>query len=240
MKLKIAQFIIFMLLCCTFFFCNKESTSSNSEIQNTPPEIVNLVFSPSPPLELANYDRIEIQVIAEDPDGDNLSYSWESSADLANPVGSPLNQVVMLADSIGTYTLKSYVSDGRVTTKDSVQIEVVDNSIVLPENNLTFDNHIQPLFRLRCGNVTGGCHSYTNISGPPAKRLDIISYQQVITHLVDESVPLVNVGDGENSFLYQILLGPVSAHPQMPKNRIPLTANNADGIKTWINEGAQQ
>jgi hypothetical protein len=239
MKSMITHFIIFLLFNLIYISCKEESTSSNQETNNNPPEIVEFLFAPQPPVDLSIHDRIEIQVIAVDLDDDNLTYFWECSGEIESPLGAPDNLIVMLTNSIGDYILRSYVSDGITTTVDTVLIEVVDNSIVLPESNLVFTDHIQPLFRLRCGSENG-CHAYTNTGGPPARGLEMINYQALMTHSIDGSEPLIIPGEGEQSFLYNILLGPIAGRPQMPKDRKQLNTNNINGIKTWIDEGAQQ
>jgi hypothetical protein len=58
--------------------------------------------------------------------------------------------------------------------------------------------------------------------------------------MIDGSELLVLEFQGEQSFLYNILLGPISGRRQMPPDRAPLSVNNILGIKTWIDEGAPQ
>jgi hypothetical protein len=239
MKSFITQLIIFLLLNLIYISCKEESTSSNLETNNNPPEIVEFLFAPQTPLDLSIHDRIEVQVIAIDLDDDHLTYFWECSGEIESPIGAPDNLIVMLANSTGNYILRAYVSDRITTTVDTVLIEVVDNSIILPESNLNFTDHIQPLFRLRCGSENG-CHAYNNTGGPPARGLEMINYQALIAHSIDGNEPLIVPGEAEQSFLYNILLGPQSGRPQMPKDRKPLNTNNLNGIKTWIDEGALQ
>jgi len=130
------------------------------------------------------------------------------------------------------------VSDGKSVTVDSVLIEVVDGGIVLPDSNLSYTDHIFPLFSVKCGSESG-CHSM-NFGGLPARGLDLTNYYNMITHLIDGNELLIIPFQGEQSILYNILLGPESGRPQMPKDRAPLSVNNILGIRTWINEGAPQ
>lgn len=110
--------------------------------------------------------------------------------------------------------------------------------IVLPDSNLNYTEHIFPLFTVKCGSENG-CHS-PNFGGLPAKGLDLTNYQSIISHRIDGSEPLVIEYEGEISFLYNILLSPISGRRQMPPDREPLSINNIIGVKTWIDEGAHQ
>jgi hypothetical protein len=111
-----------------------------------------------------------------------------------------------------------------------------EGEITLPDSNLTYTEHIFPLFTAKCGSETG-CHS-PNFGGVPARDLDLTNYQSIRTHMVDGSELLVIEFQGGQSFLYNILLGPISGRRQMPPDRTPLSVNNIMGIKTWIDEGA--
>ncbi|MEE9117226.1 MAG: hypothetical protein V3U02_01360 [Calditrichia bacterium] len=110
--------------------------------------------------------------------------------------------------------------------------------IVLPDSNLNYTEHIFLLFSVKCGSESG-CHS-SNFGGLPARGLDLTNYQNLITHLIDGSELLIIPFQGEESFLYNILLGPLPGRTRMPKDRTPLTVNNIVGIRTWIDEGAHQ
>jgi hypothetical protein len=108
--------------------------------------------------------------------------------------------------------------------------------ITLPDSNLTYSEHIFPLFTAKCGSENG-CHS-PNFGSPAARNLDLTNYQSIRTHMIDDSELLVVEFQGEQSFLYNILLGPISGRRQMPPDRQPLSVNNIVGIRTWIDEGA--
>jgi hypothetical protein len=112
------------------------------------------------------------------------------------------------------------------------------SEIILPDSNLTYTEHLFPLFTAKCGSENG-CHS-PNFGGVPARNLDLTNYQSVRTHMIDGSELIVIAFEGEKSFLYNILLGPISGRRQMPPDRAPLSVNNILGIKTWIDEGAPQ
>jgi len=102
------------------------------------------------------------------------------------------------------------------------------NPIVFPQANVSFAQHVEPLFQQRCALV--GCHA----GGNPAAGLDLSTpaYNKLMNH----QPRLVVSGEGNNSLLSQRIDGRFP--PQMPLNRDPLNANQISGIKKWIDEGA--
>ena len=107
--------------------------------------------------------------------------------------------------------------------------------IVLPEKGLNFETHIKPLFINKCASGSG-CHSAFD----PANGLNLTDYQTIMTHFAAGTEQLVIPGQADQSFLYNILLGPLLGIPRMPTDLPPLNSNNINGVKTWINEGAEQ
>ena len=107
--------------------------------------------------------------------------------------------------------------------------------IVLPEKDLNFEAHIKPLFINKCANRSG-CHS----AFEPANGLNLTDYQTVMTHFAAGTERLVIPGQADLSFLYNILRGPMLNVPRMPLEELSLNSNNINGVKTWINEGAEQ
>ena len=126
---------------------------------------------------------------------------------------------------ITAVTLSCFVGCGTNTTE-------ADQEIDLPESDLNFTEHIHPLFLQKCSR----CHS----SFEPEGNLDLTDYQSIESHYIDGNVPLMIKGDGQNSFLYNILLGPLLDTPRMPYNEAPLSANYIVAIRQWIDEGAPQ
>lgn len=122
-----------------------------------------------------------------------------------------------------------------------------DQKFVLPDSNLSFYDDVQPLFVARCGTETG-CHSPTDIDNPLLYN-DLISrdglvYYQLSSNgrqLVDLTVDPLNPGQ---SVLYLILYEgyPTEYYDQMPPpaTRETLNANQLNGIKEWIREGAPE
>ncbi|GEM_PF-208777 len=102
------------------------------------------------------------------------------------------------------------------------------DDIVFPDANVSYTQHVQPLFSRRC--ALGGCHAGSS----PAAGLDLThpSYNRLMNH-----VPrLVTARESNNSLLIQRLDGRIQ--PRMPFNSIPITTNQLNGMKKWIDEGA--
>jgi len=105
----------------------------------------------------------------------------------------------------------------------------------IPATGVTYSDHIQPLFIAKC--ASSGCHNFTDKAGG----LNLTEYSSVILHKVNTSIgpeDLVKPGDGEGSFLYQILIQRILETPRMPDGEPPLNEQNRLGVKTWIDEGA--
>ena len=110
-----------------------------------------------------------------------------------------------------------------------------EKEIVLPDSNLNYIEHIQPLLITNCANKNG-CHG----SFEPARGLDLTDYQVIRTHLATGSEQLIIIYDSEASFLYNILKGPVRYVPRMPLYEPMLKLKYINGIKQWIDEGANE
>ncbi len=100
------------------------------------------------------------------------------------------------------------------------------SDIVFPEDNVSYSEHVQPLFNQTC--TFSGCHNDASM----ASGLSLTSYLR-LTQRPDLYVP----GNPDASMLYLRISGQFGE--QMPLNRQPLTPNQQQGIYTWIAEGAE-
>jgi len=101
------------------------------------------------------------------------------------------------------------------------------SEIVFPDVNVSYSEHVQPLFHQSC--ALSGCHSDASQAGG----LSLTSYENLTAqpHIV---VPY----DPEVSHLYLRIEGRIGQ--QMPPPGWPqLTRNQRDGIRMWIEEGAE-
>jgi hypothetical protein len=115
----------------------------------------------------------------------------------------------------------------------SVIITSCDDTIVgnqiIPEFDVSYSKHIQPLFNNHCNNTT--CHNSEDRAGG----LSFEIYGEF------RSYPfLIIAGAPDESTLYQVVSGQsVLVMPPYGGPSIPLTENQINGIRTWIEEGAE-
>lgn len=98
---------------------------------NDPPEIVTTNFLDGSTVEVPLKTGLSIYVIAEDTDGDELTFTWELSEDgpvegyaLVGQDGSQLD--LAWDDGLAGQTLTCTVSDGQASTSISWLLDVED------------------------------------------------------------------------------------------------------------------
>ncbi len=121
-----------------------------------------------------------------------------------------------------------------------------NQEIVFPDKNVSFYNHVQPLFERRCG-IESGCHSP---SDQPTTR-NQLTYSILTTKDLLLNFTLSSTGEKlidlnvhrknpDIAPLYLILL---EGYPEQqtdlmpPPPREPLNQNQLNGILQWIREG---
>ncbi len=99
------------------------------------------------------------------------------------------------------------------------------NDIVFPERNVSYAEHVQPFFNLRCANY--GCHdAVTRRAG-----VSLASFEDLTSR-----AGLVVKGNADGSVLVQIVEGRLPHPPSAP---IIATQNQITGIRTWVQEGGR-
>jgi hypothetical protein len=106
----------------------------------------------------------------------------------------------------------------------------LSSNIVFPDTNVSFSKQVEPLMQQTC--VAAGCHGGTQ----PAANLNL-EYDVCWHSLIDYLPPIVIVKNGNTSPLIKYLDGRLA--PQMPLRQQPLTTNQINGVKKWIDEGAR-
>jgi hypothetical protein len=101
-----------------------------------------------------------------------------------------------------------------------------NSGIEFPDVNVSYNSHVQPLFNQSC--AISLCHNDQSM----ASNLSLTSYLNA-TARPGIIIPF----DAPNSILIQRIEG--SLMPQMPLNRPRLTPNQINGLRQWIEEGAQ-
>lgn len=108
--------------------------------------------------------------------------------------------------------------------------------------NPTFDAHVAPILEARC--ATGGCHS------PAGQQAGLVlapavAYDNIVgvTSTLGEGMLHVAPGNAEDSWLLRMIGDDPSARgglSRMPLASVPLTANQIENIRRWIDQGAQR
>ena len=110
--------------------------------------------------------------------------------------------------------------------KDSITGSQLD-STVIPASNVSYVKYIQPIFTLKCAN--SGCHD----DGTMAAGLSLTTWAGAT------NLQYVTKGHPDNSILVQSIEGLSGSSPMPPVGYPVLTANQIQGVKTWIAEGAK-
>ena len=99
------------------------------------------------------------------------------------------------------------------------------DEIVFPESDISYMEHVQPYFNLRCANF--GCHENETMAG----NLSLMSYVDLTSR-----PGIVIAHDSESSLLMQKIDGRLPHPAYVP---ILINKNQLDGIRNWIDEGAK-
>ena len=113
--------------------------------------------------------------------------------------------------------------------KDTITAEQID-SVVIPSSNVSYSKYIQPVLNLKC--ATAGCHDDITIAGG----------YSMTTWANTTNPQFVTKGVPENSQLVQAIdpkYGGVFKMPPIDSGVLPMTANQVQGVETWIKEGAK-
>jgi hypothetical protein len=102
------------------------------------------------------------------------------------------------------------------------------SDIIFPDSLISFNIYVQRLFQQTC--LGGGCHS----GSQPAANLNL--EYNTWSALIDYQPDIVLETKGHDSPLVMYLDGRLL--PQMPLQSKPLTQNQINGVKKWIDEGA--
>jgi len=138
------------------------------------------------------------------------------------------------------------LSTGLISSCSEEGTNPADEKFILPDSNISFYEHIEPLFNARCG-LESGCHSSTDTDNP-------LMYNVLVNHNLLINYQLSSTGEQlvdltvheENPHLAPLYLIVSEGYPStyddlMPPQpeKEPLTVNQIEGIRKWIGEGAQ-
>ena len=120
-----------------------------------------------------------------------------------------------------------------------------EKEFVLPDTNVSFIQHVQPMLEAKCG-FEGGCHSPQDVTSP-LLYIELINRVELTNHIHSQTgKKLVDIPfDQANPQLAPLYLILKEGYPQAPQDRMPpyprtvLNKNQLDGILVWIKEGAK-
>lgn len=111
---------------------------------------------------------------------------------------------------------------------DTVTSDDID-SRTIPDSNVDYYEHIQPIFIVKC--ASSFCHNDQNRAGG----LSLTSWANATA-----DPTIVFPGDPDVSKLIWAIEGTGGVEPMPPPGAAPpLTENQIQGIRTWIQEGAK-
>lgn len=101
----------------------------------------------------------------------------------------------------------------------------------------SFATDIVPIFEARC--ASGGCHTSASQQGQLVLEAGA-AYDELVgvTSVLGNPMPLVAPGDSAGSWLVR-MISP-DAQTRMPLVSLPLTANQIENIRRWIEQGAER
>lgn len=112
------------------------------------------------------------------------------------------------------------------------QSEVIDNSMVVEVEVVSFANDVLPIFLNTCGGV--GCHVNESVNG-----VELTNYQAVINSFAETyNKAMVVPGDVAGSPLIEKILANPTFGVRMPDGGPPLSNTQIETISTWVEEGA--
>ncbi len=113
------------------------------------------------------------------------------------------------------------------------QYEQIDASgIVDPAEDVSFSQDILPLVTTSCAG--GGCHVGQTTNG-----VNLSSYDQMLNSVgLQYNGPVVVPGNAANSPLFDKINPNPEFGVRMPSGRAPLSNNQIELIRAWIDEGA--
>lgn len=95
---------------------------------------------------------------------------------------------------------------------------------------VNYSADVQPIINAHCIS----CHA--SPANPDFGNLDLTSYDGVMDQTGPNHAPVITPGDPDNSYLVERIEGTIP--PQMPLVGAPLSSDQINTIRQWIDEGA--
>ncbi|MEK9773528.1 MAG: c-type cytochrome domain-containing protein [Opitutae bacterium] len=164
-----------------------------------------------------------------------------STSEMEEPSAEPLDGPRLMAQPkkkpvlrAGSFFAYKPVNLGQ---DPNLAIENKSGNTPKPGEPIDFSNHVLPILEDRCFS----CHQEAYVKNGktihPKAGLALNTYELVMKGNLDDTV--VTAGDVEDSYLYEVLTLDEDDDMFMPPKGGPLTPDQIDIIKRWIEEGAK-
>ncbi len=123
-RMKVFTVLVTSVLFAVIIFSGCDKNSTDSQQENNPPQISGIVPNP---YTVTRLGITTVTCLANDPDGDKLTYTWESASGSISGTGPAIQWTA--PDSDGMFTVSCTVSDGKGgQIKQGVDVEVSGTS----------------------------------------------------------------------------------------------------------------
>ena len=133
-----------------------------------------------------------------------------------------MNKRLLMVTAIAFLSVGAVAGGGLLTS----------SQVCAAEEQVSFKEDIQPLFKWRCA----GCHEAGG-EGTEKSGLDLTSYDGVMKGT--KFGKMVIPGDPDSSNLMRLLDWKVPAQIRMPHGKKQLSSCDRNSIRTWIRQGAK-
>jgi len=197
--------------------------------ENNPPN--GTIIAPAGNTTIQEGESVSFEGMAEDPDGDDLTYLWDFGDGVSSTALVPGNHTY--SDS-GSYTVTFTVTD----SKDASDPTADTRTITVAAAGATFTEVQQQIFTASC--AFSGCHGGSS----PAQGMDLragAAFANIVNVSSSEqpSLDRIEPSDPDNSYLYLKVLGDSSiSGVRMPRGGPMLSQNLLDLLRDWIERGA--
>jgi len=202
-----------------------------TEAGNTSPNGTIVVPTGNPTIQEG--ESVSFEGMAEDPDGDDMTYLWDFGDGISSTALVPGNHTY---SESGAYTVTFTVTDskGAADPTPDTRTVTVDGG----GQTATFTAVQQQIFTASC--AFSGCHGGSS----PAQGMDLqagAAFNNIVNVASGENSSLDRIEpfDPDNSYLYLKVLGdPSISGSRMPRGAPALSQSLLDLLRDWIERGA--
>jgi len=200
---------------------------------NSPPN--GTIIAPSENQTISEGGTVTFEGMAEDPDGDDMTYLWDFGDGITTTALVPGNHTY--SDS-GTYTVTFTVTDSNGASDPTPDTRMITVQGGGGGQEATFSAVQQQIFTQSC--AFSGCHGGSS----PAEGLDLrqgAAYGEIVNVPSSQmsSLDRIEPSEPDSSYLYLKVTGDSSiSGVRMPRGGAALSSDLIDLLRDWIERGA--